>query len=482
MSGGISKRKHIALINSYRPWSMGKHIHGMIGRSAKHTRVIHKRLRPNLHTSVGTKCNCDFNLWCEYPALTEVTLNGAGFVAPNDLKNYISNIIAFVKSFNTDSIVLRLQAPKIQLDWSIMDTSGMYQALTGTGTYGATLTPAQKEKTFPFYSLDPNDTSTMGYLVHQLKQIKPSIKIYLIPYVGFDSGYPGPFSFIQSLSSTIPNYTASTDNQNAVDSFWCAVHFYNKYNLLCKSFTTFNFDGVIIETEDSQLNDGSGVIIPGLQTHEKEVTATYSLFSTAPQSSLVAQGIFNYANLGPTPTDITAINFGLTGSPSISKTTNQINTVWIGSNKINITTLWPQYYNLGDTKNPVYKEQPAYSSFSKKRVTTYLKHASNWVDASNVSSAEVMGMLSIETNYIRKYHNSAVKYNNLRPPFFGQKGWTWNDLCYVANNAIASRKLDSGKIVKPTIYSGAILSADLGKNETTGAQPHITTPTIGCWK
>lgn len=408
--------------------------------------------------NVLKSCNCSFNLWCEYPALTKITSNGISIVDKPDIINYIANIISFVKSFNTDSIVMRLQAPKIQLDWTIMDTDRMYQALTGTGTYGASLFGANKERTLSFYSLeDKNDNSTIGYLIDQLKTINSNMKIYLLPFVGFDARSTGPFNFVtaDSPSTPIPSYSASSsDNQNAVDSFWCAVHFYNWYNTHSQTKIGYGFDGVIIETEDSQLDTPT---VPGLPFANAQIKATYSLFNTAPQSSLVGQGIYNYAS---TTIGNTSIEFGLTGSPTISKTINQINTISIGSNKINITTLWPQYYNLGAASDPT--EQNAYKTFNQNTVTNYINNTVNHVPSQNNTTAEVMGMLSIETNVIRKAGGGGVGLGG-RTPFFGQAGWKWDNVCYVGNNAIKNRILSNGMTIKPTIFSGADLSADLGK-------------------
>ena len=423
------------------------------GRSQKHSIL-------GMNLSTGQPCNCSFNLWCEYPALTEITGNGIAIVAKPDIINYIKNIISFVNSFNTDSIVIRLQAPKIQLDWTIQDTSRMYQALAGVGTYGGSLTGSKKERTFPFYSLeDKTDNSTIGYLINQLKVINPKIKIYLLPYVGFDAGSTGPFNFVSSSSpsTAISGYSAgTTDNQNAVDSFWCAVKFYKYYSEKCKSNVGYSFNGVIIETENSQLDTP---IVPGLGSANAQIKATYSLFNTAPQSSLIGQGVLNYSTTS-VPYDITSIEFGLTGSPTISKTINQINTVSIGSNKINITTLWPQYYNLGVASDPT--EQLKYSSLDKLKVSDYINREVSHLPSDNDTSAEVMGMLSIETNMIRKYSSTGVVFGG-RTPFFGQAGWEWDDVCYVGNNAIKNRILKNGMKIKPTIFSGADLSTDLGK-------------------
>ena len=424
------------------------------GRSQKHSFF-------GLNLLTIPTCNCSFNLWCEYPALTKITGNGIAIVDKPDIINYIKNIISFVNSFNTDSIVIRLQAPKIQLDWTIQYTNRMYEALAGVGTYGDSLIGTiNKERTFPFYSLeDKTDNSTIGYLIDQLKTIKPTIKIYLLPYVGFDAGSTGPFNFVSSLIPSIPisGYSVgTTDNQNAVDSFWCAVKFYKYYSNYCNSNVGYSFDGVIIETENSQLDTPN---VPGLPFANAQIKATYSLFNTAPQSSLIGQGVFNYAVI-PTPINITSIEFGLTGSPTISKTINQINTVSIGSKKINITTLWPQYYNLGVASDPT--EQLKYSSLDKLKVSDYINREVSHLPSDNDTSAEVMGMLSIETNKIRKYSSTGVVFGG-RTPFFGQDGWNWDDVCYVGNNAIKNRILKNGMKIKPTIFSGADLSTDLGK-------------------
>ena len=426
--------------------------------------------------NLSTTCNCSFNLWCEYPALTNITGNGISTVDPLSIVNYIKNIISFVNSFNTDSIVIRLQAPKIQLDWTIQDEAQMYEMLAGVNAtggpgLGGSLTGIHKERTFPFYSLeDITDNSTIGYLINQLKTvINPNIKIYLLPYVGFDAGYGGPFNFVTALSpsTTIPSYSVSSDdNQNAVDSFWCAVHFYNWYDTYSKRIDKIShgFDGVIIETEDSQLDAPP---VPNLPDAQAQIKATYSLFNTSPQVPLVTAGVRNYASSTP---GNTSIDFGLTGSPTISKTINQINTVSIingqESNKINITTLWPQYYNL--QTNPIYEVQ-AYGNngngpFNKNTVVDYINTIYQYLTPSdNDTTAEVMGMLSIETNAIRKYTSTGVVGFGQRTPFFGQNGWKWDDVCYVGNNAIKNKKLKNGPTLKPTIFSGADLYTDLGK-------------------
>lgn len=453
------------------------------GRSQKHSILGMNRL------TVVQPCNCSFNLWCEYPALTKITDNGIAIVDKPDIINYIKNIISFVNSFNTDSIVIRLQAPKIQLQWTIQNTSRMYEMLSGVNAtggpgIGGSLSGASKDRTFPFFSLeDKTDNSTIGYLIDQLKTIKPTIKIYLLPYVGFDAGSTGPFNFVSSSTplNPISGYSAgTTDNQNAVDSFWCAVKFYKYYSNYCISKVGYSFDGVIIETENSQLDTP---IVPGLPLANAQIKATYSLFNTAPQSSLIGQGVLNYSS---TPIDNTSIEFGLTGSPSISKTINQINSVSIGSNKINITTLWPQYYNLGNTN-----EQEAYSSHNKELVAHYINSKISHIPSDNdTNDAEVMGMLSIETNTIRKYSAATwpptVGFGS-RTPFFGnvsptEAPWTWDDVCYVGNNAIKKRFLSNGKKLKPTIFSGADLYTDFGKwtTNTTHIKINNNIKTASC--
>ena len=78
-----------------------------------------------------------------------------------------------------------------------------------------------------------------------------------------------------------------------------------------------------------------------------------------------------------------------------------------------------------------------------------------------------MGMLSIETNAIRKASTSGTVGLSGRTPFFGQAGWEWDNVCYVGNNAIKNRILSNGMTIKPTIFSGADLSTDLGKASQT---------------
>ena len=446
------------------------------GRSQKHSFF-------GLNLLTLPSCNCSFNLWCEYPALTKVSDYGISIVDKPDIKNYIANIISFVKSFNTDSIVIRLQAPKIQLDWTIADRAQMYGALTGTGPYGSTLSGASKERTFPFYSLeDSSDSSTIGYLITKLKKINSNMKIYLLPFVGFDAGYGGPFNFVTALSPStpIPGYSASSsDNQNAVDSFWCAVHFYNWYNTYSQlpAKIGHGFDGVIIETEDSQLSIASSIPILSARaaamdpptTPNKQTARTYTLFNTSPQSSLVSLGIYNYAS---SPIGNTTLEFGLTGSPSLSNNINQINEVSIGSNPIKITTLWPQYYGLGVSDAPGTPEQIAYASLNQNKVTKYINNTLSWSSSFNNTTTEVNGMLSIETNCIRDASGSIVSFKS-RPPFFGQAGWKWDNVCYVANNAIKSRVLSNGNTIKPAIFSGADLYTDLG-NFTAETISNIT--------
>lgn len=467
MTGGGNKKPGSANIVHFKLHKTAR------GRSQKHSLF-------GLNLLTIPTCNCSFNLWCEYPALTKITTNGISIVDTNDIKNYISNIIAFVKSFNTDSIVIRLQAPKIQLDWTIQDEKQMYEMLAGVNATGGLgigggLSGASKDRTFPFYSLeDKTDNSTIGYLIDQLKTINPTIKIYLLPYVGFDAGYTGPFNFVSSSSpsSPIPGYiVGTTDNQNAVDSFWCAVKFYKYYSDYCITNVGHSFDGVIIETENSQLDTPT---VPGKPSANAQIKATYSLFNTAPQNSLITQGVLNYAS---TPIDNTTIKFGLTGSPTISKTINQINTVSIGSNKINITTLWPQYYNLGTASDPT--EQLKYSSLDKRIVSDYINSTVSHPPSDNDTTAEVMGMLSIETNKIRKYSSTGVVFGG-RTPFFGQAGWEWDNVCYVGNNAIKNRILKNGMNIKPTIFSGADLSTDLGKANQTNILPNNNFITSSC--
>ena len=77
-----------------------------------------------------------------------------------------------------------------------------------------------------------------------------------------------------------------------------------------------------------------------------------------------------------------------------------------------------------------------------------------------------MGMLSIETKVIRDASGGSVVLGG-RTPFFGQAGWEWDNVCYVGNNAIKNRILSNGTTIKPTIFSGADLSTDLGKASQT---------------
>ena len=113
-------------------------------------------------------------------------------------------------------------------------------------------------------------------------------------------------------------------------------------------------------------------------------------------------------------------------------------------NPIKITTLWPQYYGLGVSDAPGTPEQIAYASLNQNKVTKYINDTVGWSSSFNNTTLEVNGMLSIETNCIRDASGSIVSFKG-RPPFFGQKGWTWDDVCYVANNAIKSRVLKNGR-------------------------------------
>uniref|UniRef100_A0A6C0CRH0 Uncharacterized protein n=1 Tax=viral metagenome TaxID=1070528 RepID=A0A6C0CRH0_9ZZZZ len=415
--------------------------------------------------------NIELDLWCEYPAVTDVDAsnNQISTVTKSDLEAYIANIILFVKSFNTKNIIIRFTSPNIRLDWTIDNTDRMYQALTGTGgTYANSLSGIDSDRTIPFYRLDDkNDKSTIGYLIDQIKTLPggSSKKIYMLPYVSFDSGYFSDL-FVTSLTPTSPisGYSHSTsDNTNAVNSFWSAVKFYEYYNSKVNSLLSYSLDGIIIETENSQLDKS---VIAALPSAQNEARMAYHLFSTTISTSLQNVGVNNYN--GAQHTDI---KFGLTGSPTISKTINQINTLKIAGYTIKITTLWPQYYNIG--------AEASYSTLNKKNVAQEINKKYNWVQNDNDTSAEVMGMLSIETPYIRKRitlssGNPAIDYTNARTPFFGQSGWNWDNICYVVNKAIINKKLKDNTPLRGAIFSGAILSTNLGNNETTQAETSLT--------
>ena len=480
------------------------------GRSQKHS---HNTLNDGIffeNMRLVEDCNCSFNLWCEYPASTAVTGNSIPTVPKSDLTAYIDNIILFVRKFNTDSIALRLQTPATQLDWSIQDPSRCYQALSGTGVYDPTsTTPAPgvvggdgsgtkpvygQERTFPFYSLeDKTQTWSIGYLVDRIKQINSDIKIYILPNLGkscWVQSQSAATGFGTRDNNTTPSLNPTLNpttghpeidypleletNQEAVDSFWSAVHFYRYYNDLLKEKIGYNFDGVIIETEGMPLAEPS---VPGLAQADAEVKKTYSLFSSPLSSTIKNAGVYSYTSTPTQGEGITDINFGLTGSPTISKTINQLNTVPIlssttnDSNKINITTLWPQYYNLFDNSGDQYdqREQEAYSSKKYEDVVNMIHSQAPWNKSDNNTTAEVMGMLSIETPYVRYYNTntSGISYNRTRRAFFGKGGWTWDMVCSAANTlfgtAQEARKLSNGETIKPTIYSGDLLSTQSGK-------------------
>lgn len=496
------------------------------GRSQKHSQnVLNDGIFfENMFSQVAEGCSCSFNLWCEYPASTTVTLSYSIPTVPkSDLTAYIANIILFVTKFTTDSIALRLQTPATQLDWSIQDPSRCYQALSGTGVYDPTsTTPAPgvvggdgsgtkpvygQERTFPFYSLeDKTQTWSIGYLVDRIKQINPDIKIYILPNLGKscwvqsqsgtaavansggtvtkqptgngtrDNNARPSLATDPSGISVVTDYPLELEtNKQTVESFWSAVHFYRYYNDLLKEKIGYNFDGVIIETEGMPLAEPT---VPGLAQADAEVQKTYSLFSSQLSSTIKNAGVYSYTNTPTQGEGITDINFGLTGSPTISKTINQLNTVPISSsttgdsNKINITTLWPQYYNLFDrTEDPHdIAEQGAYSSKNYEKVVNMIDSQAPWYISDNNTTAEVMGMLSIETPYVRYYNRNTydISYNRTRRAFFGKGGWTWDMVCSAANtlfgpNGSKSRKLSNGETIKPTIYSGDLLSTQSGK-------------------
>ena len=481
------------------------------GRSQKHSFF-------GLNLLTLPSCNCEFDLWCEYPALTKITDNGISIVDTTDIKNYIANIITFVKNFKTKNIVMRLQAPKIQLDWTIQHRARMYEMLAGVNAtsadapgLGGSLTGPSKERTFPFYSLEnSDDSSTIGYLITELKKNNPEIKIYLLPSVSFSSGSTGPLPFVTALSPStpIPGYSASSsDNQNAVDSFWCAVHFYKWYNTYSKvkiGHGFDGFDGVIIETEGLPLNSKppshpDGVTVPGLSSPNAQVRATYSLFNTPPSASLqsIPYPVLNYKSTPPLANDI---DFGLTGSPTLSKTQNQINKVTLPGTTLTlskINKIWPQYYNLMGTTSeeatlkkatgkdveydasvshpdaggpPPFTQYSSakikettdeiydYSKSSNSKVQTWLQHMANWDNDDNDTDAEVIGMLSIETPQKRKYNSTSINYNEPRQAFFGSGKWTWSNICNIGKE-IGKRKLKSRKNLRVGIFTGDLLSA-----------------------
>ena len=81
----------------------------------------------------------------------------------------------------------------------------------------------------------------------------------------------------------MPPSDGSTDSQKAVDSFWSAVEFCKYYSNRCNSKIGKKFDGIIIETEDSQLAATVITDLPGANTEIK----TYTLFNT--ETSLILQ-------------------------------------------------------------------------------------------------------------------------------------------------------------------------------------------------
>ena len=504
MKGGGNKKPGCPNVVHFKLHKISK------GRSQKHSLF-------GLNLLTLPSCNCEFDLWCEYPALTKITGNGISIVDTTDIINYIANIITFVKNFKTKNIVMRLQAPKIQLDWTIQDPAGMYEMLagvnatsTGAPGLGGSLTGASKERTFPFYSLEhSDDPSTIGYLITELKKNNRDIKIYLLPSVSFSSGSTGPLPFVTALSPStpIPGYSASlsSDNQNAVDSFWCAVHFYKWYNTYSKVKIGHGFDGVIIETEGLPLNSKppshlDGVHVPGLPSSNAQVRATYSLFNTPPSASLQSispHPVLNYKSTPPLANDI---DFGLTGSPTLSKTQNQINKVTLPGTTLTlskINKIWPQYYNLmgttseeatlkkatgKDVEYDASESHPGpggpspytqyssakikeitdeiydYSKSSNSKVKTWLQHMANWDNDDNDTDAEVIGMLSIETPQKRKYNSTSINYNEPRQAFFGSGKWTWSNICNIGKE-IGNRKLKSRKNLRVGIFTGDLLSA-----------------------
>ena len=481
------------------------------GRSQKHSIFGLNFLLPT--------CNCDISLdlWCEMPFLTYLGPNtGASCLTGETLETYVENIITFCKTFKTQNIVIRLAYPSPNINnWSITDLDTMYYALTGdwdpTGSSSPPFTidnssPYYNERIRPFYRVTKNTPTsgkivpkingTLGYLVNELRTNNSSIKVYMLPEI-VDGSEASTWAYIgnykpakptlsvphpPAYSGTRPTfdpYSASIPDKNqiAVDNFWSAVHFYQYLNDKMNSAYTQKFDGIIIETENSGLTKKSIPLRPGANA---QVELTYSLFTTGLTSALeTTGGICDFKTTPLPPSPPHEISFGLTGSPTISKTVNDLHGVVVSTNQIKMNTLWPQYYNLGNTGA---NEQRAYNSVDKTKVVNYIEDKVNWVVNANTTGSEVMGMLSIEGDYVRKRQtNSAGNsiIDNVSNPglsFFGIRGWSWKDICYVAKNAIQNKKCKqqgnaSATPIRAAIYTGSLLNQKLGTIPGQGVPP-----------
>ena len=346
MKGGGNKKPGCPNVVHFKLHKISK------GRSQKHSLF-------GLNLLTVPSCNCEFDLWCEYPALTKITGNGISIVDRTDIINYIANIITFVKKFKTKNIVMRLQAPKIQLDWTIQHRTGMYEMLAGFNAtsadapgLGGSLTGPSKERTFPFYSLEHiDDSSTIGYLITELKKNNPEIKIYLLPSVSFSSGSTGPLPLLQHFLLQLLYlvilllYQVIIKMQSIVSGvLYIFYKWYSTYSKVKIGHGFDGFDGVIIETEGLPLNSKppphpDGVTVPGLSSPNAQVRATYSLFNTPPSASLQSISPYPVLNYKSTPIGNTDIDFGLTGSPTLSKTQNQINKVTLPGTTLKLSNI-----------------------------------------------------------------------------------------------------------------------------------------------
>ena len=476
------------------------------GRSQKHSFF-------GLNLLTLPSCNCEFDLWCEYPESTKVDGNGVPYVDQTSLKNFIDNILTFISIFKTERLVMRMQQMDgTHFDFSIKDKERMYYCLTGDNSAqkGDPLPSNYINKAFPFYSLeDNNDESTMAYLMNQIKTKYSNVKVYILPYVGFDAGNFG-YGFIQSkprayqpahpsatpptpeiiqlpstqylidpgfisylgtgsvATNSPPSDGSTPDSQKAVDSFWSAVEFCKYYSNRCNSKIGKKFDGIIIETEDSQLAATVITDLPGANT---EIKKAYTLFNT--ETSLILQNnltdpVLNYKTSHQGNTDVV---FGLTGSTTITKTRNMLNEVSVMGAPIKITNVWPQYYQINDDTIA------SYDTGNRKKVVNAIKAESNWVpsdNSGNFAKDAAIGMLSIETPYERKYLDvgpGKIDTTHIRATgaFFGNGKFDWDDVCYVSNNAIVNRKLENGNPLRAGIFAGNILSSSLSSEFNQGS-------------
>ena len=502
----------------------GKHagLHPTHMKVWKHARGRSQKNSTSKLVSGLTPSSCDcsnssLDLWCEMPFLTYIGPNtGASCLTGETLETYVGNIITFCKTFKTQNIVIRLAYPSPNIEkWSIKDLDTMYYALTGDwdpvvsgspppftiDTSTSSSPPYYNERIRPFYKVTKNSSplndkivptikGTLGYLVNELRTNNSSIKVYMLPEI-IDGSEAATWAYIGNYKPALPPaapysgtrppifdpYAASIPDKNqiSVDNFWSAVHFYQYLNDKMNSVGNYaqKFDGIIIETENSGLTKKS---IPFRPYANAQVKLTYSLFTTGLTPALETTGgvgDFKTTPLPPSPPH--DISFGLTGSPSISKTINDLDSIVVSGNQIKMNTLWPQYYNLADTGKD---EQDAYNSVhNPDGVVNYIIEKVNWAVNDNTTGSEVMGMLSIEGDKVRKRQTTSTgnsiidNVTNLGLSFFGRGGWGWNDICHVAKNAIQNRKCKqqgntSATPIRAAIFTGSLLNQKLGS--TTG--------------